>query len=93
MNAATKAAEPPSGLVTVTPAGPTAPGGVAQVRLAADVTDTLPASAPPTVTVAPGSKAEPARVIVVPPATGPTAGATDHSVGAEIGGGAGGAGS
>ncbi len=72
----------PPTVVTTTSFAPAVPDGVAAVNdVAAPLTSTLVAAAPPTVTVAP-VKLVPVMVMAVPPANGPEDGLTLAMVGA-----------
>ena len=66
--------------VTTTSAAPD-PEGVVQVKEVDDTTFTEVHGTPPTVTVAPLSKLEPAIVMDVPPTSGPKPGVTDETEG------------
>jgi hypothetical protein len=69
-------------VVTATVAAPAEPAGVTAVSDVAEVTLTLEAAAPPTVTVvAPTTKFVPATVTAVPPDVGPTLGDTTVTLG------------
>jgi hypothetical protein len=84
VKAAGKLAVPPE-VVTLTTVGPATPAGVTPVMVVVLTTTTAVAGLAPTLTVAPGRKFVPVRVIAVPPATGPWVGATLVKVGAGVG--------
>ena len=80
MNAPAVVTLPASGLVTVTSAGPTAPGGVV-TTIAEALTDVTVAATPPNVTATPVWKSAPEITTSVPPVRKPKDGLTDVIVG------------
>ena len=72
----------PLGVVTTTLLVPAVPAGVIQVMVVELTTLTLVVTVPPIVTIVAPVKFVPVIVTLVPPATGPLAGAIEVTVGA-----------
>src|SRR5882672_4302780 len=74
----------PPAVVTVTSAGPSAPGGVTALMLVALLTTMFGTLAPPIVTMLPDMKLVPVISTIVPPAVDPLGGVIPVTVGAWV---------